>query len=119
MKSVKFIPSVCKGENPQWSGYIELRPHTFEEKFEWMEALGLSFKDDGTIETADLGKVNSIKAIRTLVKLSQKHYLSCELKHVSGAEVKSFDDAQYVEELHPVLPEVANFLMSGIKLGNG
>jgi hypothetical protein len=52
-----------------------------------------------------------------MVKISKKFYQEVSLKS-ADEEVKSFDEMQYVEDLHQVLIEVATKMMNGFKLGN-
>lgn len=117
MRSVDYVPSICKGENPAWKGSIKLRPPTFDEKYEYLENLGLNIDEQGAVKSETLEK---IKSIRKLVSLSQKHYLEVSLERVSdSAKFVSFDDMQYEDDLHGVLAEVASLLVQGFRVGNG
>ena len=118
MKSVVFIPSICKGDEALFSGEVELRLPTFDEKFEYLEKTGIEFDDGGLVEVGTTP--NKIKFIREIVKLSEKHYIRVSLKDLnSNEEFKSFEDLQYCTEAHPLLMEVATALLNGFKLGNG
>lgn len=117
MKTVNYVPSVCQGDAATWKGSILLRLPTFEEKFEYIEKMGINVDKDGDVES---DKMTQVKSIRSLVKLSSAHYLEVNLSKLDGSEdVKSYDDMQYVEELHAVLIEIASKILNGFKVGNG
>lgn len=117
MKTINYVPSVCKGDSPEWEGVITLRAPTFDEKYEYLEKLAdLDVTPDGVVMSNALERV---KSIRKLVAMSAKHYLSIGLKRKSdGFEVKTFEDMQYEDELHGVMAEVGSLLVSGFKAGN-
>jgi hypothetical protein len=117
MKTIKIVPTVCKGEDATWEGSVTLRMPTFDEKFDYLEKLQVSVSEDGTVEGSQNQK---LKSIREMVRLSKEHYLEVDLKSkVSKEEIKSFDDMQYVEELHGALVEIAGMMLNGFKVGNG
>lgn len=118
MKSVKIVPNVCKGEAAKWSGYVVMRVPTFDEKFEYIENIGVSMKEDGTMDSD--GSSNRISQVRKMVSLSQKHYMEVSLENKeTGEKVASFEEMQYVEDLHGSLVEISGMMASGFRLGNG
>lgn len=118
MKTIKLIPSVCKGEGAKWSGHIVMRLPTFDEKFEYMENLGVQVGDDGAVVESE-SATSRLKQVRRMVECSKKHYQEVSLENKeTGEKVDSLDDMLYVDELHKVLVEVAGMLISGFKLGN-
>lgn len=117
MKTVKYIPEGCKGENPKFSGSVELSPISFDQKFEYLETLGIDVDDDGAVVTGKTGQ--KLKAVRQLVKASEKHYVSVSLKKLSsGEEITSFEQMSHDDECHLMLIEIANYVIGGIKPGN-
>lgn len=117
MKTIKIVPTVCKGDDATWEGSVTLRLPTFDEKFDYVERLQVTVKDDGTVEG---DQVQKLKSVREMVKISKDHYIEVALKSkATGEDVKSFDDMQYVEELHGTLVEIAGMLLNGFKVGNG
>lgn len=105
MKTSKYVPSVCKGDNPQWAGHIILKELDFDTKCDIME------KVEG---------LTGIKQVRELVKSTKDLYLEVSLKHVSGEECKSFQDISETQALHGVLKDVAMYiLLDREDLGNG
>ena len=116
MKTVKYVPEACKGENPQFSGDVEIVLPTFDEKYEYFEQSGLEVNDAGEIQSANT--LTKLKAMRNLVKMSQKHYKTVSLKKISGEDIKSYDDMQYDSDCHPIMIDVATKLLNGFKLGN-
>ena len=115
MKTIKYVPSVCKGDAPKWQGSIELRLPTFDEKFDYIESMELGVNADGDVDSSSMHKVRSI---RKLVKMSEKHYISVALKSSDGVEIKSFEDMQYEDDMHTVLAEVSGLMLNGFKVGN-
>jgi hypothetical protein len=117
MKTIKIVPTVCKGDNATWEGGVTLRLPTFDEKFDYIERLQVTVSDDGTVEG---NQVQRLKSVREMVKISKDHYQEVNLKSKkTGEEVKSFDEMQYVEDLHPTMVEIAGMLLNGFKVGNG
>jgi hypothetical protein len=117
MRSIKYIPEICKGESPKFSGDITVKAFTFDEKFEYIQSLDVDVSSDGSV---NVGNSNNIEKTRRMVKLSQKYYISVDLKNnATGEEIKSFEDMSYCEELHECLIEIAAKMLSGFKLGNG
>tara|TARA_R110000868_G_scaffold132464_1_gene343568 strand:- start:7 stop:357 length:351 start_codon:yes stop_codon:yes gene_type:complete len=116
VKTIKIIPEICKGEAAKWSGFVVLKMPSFDERYELFENLNIKVGEDGQ---AEVSKNDGIKTMRDMVKMSKKLYVELELKHVDGEEIKSFDDMQYCEDLHPVMIEVASKMMHGFKVGNG
>lgn len=118
MKTVNIVPSLCKGKAAKWEGSVTLRLPTFDERYEYIEALNVKATEDGTVESMPLS--SQLASIREMVKLSQKHYVSIDLKNKETLEeIKSFDDMQYIEDLHVVMIEVATMIIKGFKVGNG
>ena len=116
MKTLKIVPSICKGKAAKWEGSVTLRLPSFDEKFEYIERLSMEVDGEGNIQAS---QAKQIASVREMVKISKKHYELVELKSKDGEEVKSFEEMQYVEELHGVLIEVAGMLLNGFKVGNG
>lgn len=116
MKTIKIVPSVCSELESKWSGHVTLKPLSFDDRYELFENLSIGFNDDGDV---DLAKTDRIKTMRKMVKASEKLYVEVDLKHTDGTEVKSFEEMQYIDDLHPVLVEVATKMINGFKVGNG
>lgn len=117
MKTVNIVPSICKGKAAKWEGSVTLRLPTFDERYEYIESLNIKATDEGEIETMTTAK--QIASVREMVKVSKKHYVTIDLKHKeSGEEIKSFEEMQYVEDLHAVMIELATMLLRGFKVGN-
>jgi hypothetical protein len=118
VKTVKIVPSVCKVSDAKWSGYVVMRLPTFDEKFDYIESLNVEMGKDGEVE--GVSTMDRIKQIRKLVSASQKHYSEvCLENKETGEKVSSFDEMQYVDDLHAVMAEIAGKLVDGFKVGNG
>lgn len=115
MKTIKIVPSICKGKAAKWEGSVTLRLPSFDEKFEYIERLSMEVDGEGNIQAS---QAKQIASVREMVKISQKHYESVDLKSKDGEHVTSFDDMQYVEDLHAALIEIAGMMLNGFKVGN-
>lgn len=114
MKTVKFVPEICKGEEKLFEGDITLRAVTFDERCDYMEKVGLDVAEDGKVETLK-GK---LQMIRRLVSLSKAHYEAVNLVKVSTGETyTSFDDLTVDQEAYPILNEVGTWLINGLSMG--
>lgn len=118
MASVKFVPSVCKGDSPSFEGFVTLRMPNFDEKYGFIEDLDLELNDDGTVQ--NVGGKAGLSMIRRAVKSSKTFYQHVELKHTaSGVEYKTFDDLSCDDKAHSILIEIATAIMGGLSMGNG
>jgi len=115
MKTINYVPSICKEPDSKWSGDIVLRLLTFDEKCEYIDQVQDMIEKFGALEPDK----KNMKMARIMVQMSAPHYVSCSLKRADGLEVKSFDDMQYIEELHSVMVEVSGAMAQGFKVGNG
>ena len=115
MKTVKYVPEICKLEGSGWSGFITLKLPTFDQKCEYIDQIQQLMEDYAAMDEVK----KNMKVARAMVKMSAEHYESCEMVHSDGASVKSFDDMQYIEGLHGTLVEVSGLMAQGFKVGNG
>lgn len=116
MRTVKYVPEACKGEEKVFEGNLEIRLPTFDEKFEYLESLGMNLDD-----AEDLTKVSKLallKSIRAMVRLSKPHYVAVNLKKIQSGEVyKTYDDLSTDPDAHGILTEVASKMLEGFSLG--
>jgi len=116
VKTVTFVPSLCKGENPKMSGEVVLRLPTFNERMRYMKESGFKLSEKGEVE---MGAANEkLDFLAKLVEISAGHYVSVSLKNSKGEEIKSYEDMQYDEECSTVLMEIGGLLLNGFKMGN-
>jgi hypothetical protein len=117
VRSIKYVPEACKGESPKFSGEVELRVPSYDEKLEMFELSGMEFNSNGKVELSSTSC--NIKILRAMIKHSEKFYQSVSLKKLSsGQELKSFEDLQYDSDGPSVLIEIASSLGKGFDLGN-
>lgn len=116
MKTVKYVPKNCQGDKPTFSGFVELRLPTFDERCEFIESSNVGMTDDGKVDLGDISK--RVRMIRQMVKLSEKHYVTVDLtKIATGEQLKSFEDLQYDANANAILIEISEYLIEGL-LGN-
>lgn len=122
MKTVNFIPKAClelEGIAPEFSGSIELRVPNYTERNMLKRLMMKAFIKDGELNT-DIAKADVIALMEKtaeLVEESKNFYVSVNIKHVSGAEFKSFEDLGYDPKCESILQECAQELANGISLG--
>lgn len=115
MKTISYVPSICKEPESKWSGEIVLRLLTFDEKCEYIDQV----QDMMEKFSALAPDKKNMKMARVMVQMSKPHYVSCKLKRADGLEISSFDEMQYEEDLHNVMVEVSGLMAQGFKVGNG
>lgn len=118
MKTVNFVPECCKGDDASFEGSITLRKPTFDERMDFLEKIDDDIVDDSG--NVSKGKISGkLKMLRSLVKESQKYYVAIVLKHKeSGEAINSFEDLAAESDAAPILIEVANYFIKGLKVGN-
>jgi hypothetical protein len=95
----EFVPSLCKGENPQFKGSITLSKPSFDEKYQYLEEMG--YDEDN--------KPNTMKMLRMMVRHSEKHYVKIDLQK-GDKKITKFEQLSYDDDCHPILIEVAGRL---------
>lgn len=117
MASVKFVPSVCKGESPSFEGFVTMKMPNFDEKYGFIEDLDIELDEEGKVAMGNAKK--GLSMIRKAVRASKSFYQHVELKHLeSGKTFGSFDDLSSDDKAHVILIEVATALMAGLPMGN-
>lgn len=117
-KTIQFVPAVCKGETPTFSGSVTLKKMTFDEKYKVLENCGVE------VEEGEGGKTNvktpagsqMFKTIRAMVAASKPAYVSVDLTRMAdGAKFTSFDDLDTDGECDGVLAEIGQAWFMGFK----
>lgn len=116
MKTVTFVPTVCKGEDALFEGSLVLKMPTFDQKYELFELAGMKVSEKGEMQ---MDTVEKMRMMRMLVKHTQPYYETVSIKKKDGGEeFKSFEDLQYDQDAHAILIEVGTAILNGFKLGN-
>lgn len=116
MKTVKYVPAACKGEEATFEGHLELRPVTFDEKYSYIEDLGLQMDDTGKVELGDT--LNRMRLMRKMAAISKSHYVAVSLKKKSNGETyENFDELSSDNDAHGIIMEVGNLMLEGFSLG--
>lgn len=112
MKTFKYVPDVCKGDDALWQGSVTLKMPTFDEKCEIIESI--DFK------TGEQSVKENIALTRQLVKISERFYAEVDLSMKDGsASAKSYQDMQEEHQLHGALVAIGSLIFEKINLGNG
>lgn len=112
---VKFIPSVCTDKEKSkatFSGHIDMKVPTFDERYQFIEDCGIDVMDDGGVEK----KGSNFSIIRNMVKASAKFYKSVSLTRLSdGKKFESFDELSMDPECDVILIEAAKEVRQGFR----
>lgn len=120
---IEYTPEVCRDHKKiidevetevkaTFSGHITLRVPTFDERYEAMEAIGVTVSTKGEIDVQN----SALKLIREMVRASKKFYISVDLKRLSdGKEFKSLEDLEFDSSCDAILLEVAREVKTGFK----
>lgn len=108
MNELKYVPQACQGESPLMTGSVTLKVPTFDERYAFLEEVGIEFNEKGEIKMA----AGSLSVLRKMVKASEKFYVKVELQK---GEVKfnSFSEMQTDPAFDQVLIEIAGMVRSG------
>jgi hypothetical protein len=116
---MKFEPSACRAkevngvtELAMFSGTVTLKVPNFDERYQFIEDCGVNVADSGGVEK----KSSNFSILRSMVKNSEKFYISVELKKLStGAEYNSFESLTYDPDCDSILMEVASEIRGGFR----
>jgi hypothetical protein len=98
-----------------FTGHIMVEVPKYIERLQYIKDMKLSVGDSGEVK----GDVGNIDQAIKVVEIAKKHIKEVALTVVStGQEVKSLEDLEYSFEGSQLMNEVANLVLSGIKLGN-
>ena len=115
MQTTNYVPEICKDQASGWTGSITMRKLCFDEKCDFIDKV-----QDYTSSLKDLEEsARNFKCARYLVSLSKDKYVSCTLNKGDELSASSFEEMQFIDELHGTLIEVAGGILQGFKLGNG
>ena len=108
-----YKPKACQGDDAKVIGQLTIRVPSVVQKYDYMDKCGIEVGMDGQV---DMAKMNTIRFIKTLIELSEDHYVSIELKKkVGGATVTTWDELIHDPDCEPVVNEVATALISGFR----
>ena len=109
-----YVPRVCKGDEPTFSGEIVMRVPSYEERIDIM-------LESGTVDLADdhaKSKRDMLSMTRKLVVSSYPFYVKVDLTHIKTKKhFKSVDDLKYSAKTAEILNEVATWLLTADLLG--
>jgi len=116
---IKFIPSICKGKSPKYSGHVMVKMPTFDERYRFMGSCGFKMDqgEDGKFMVSG-DPMSNIESLRQLVLSSKDFYAEVHIKrNTDGELIESFDMLQLDPDCDPLLIEVATGLMTGFRAG--
>ena len=92
-----------------WTGFVVMKHIPYDAKWDYLEEFG----DISKLEGKD-----QIKAIRSMVKLSEQYYVEVALVHADGSKVSSFEEMKHVPEFHNWIMNLGMRVFNG-NVGNG
>lgn len=107
-----YNPKVCKVPDAKVTGSVTLKVPSVIQKYDYMDKCGIDVNTEGEV---DMAKMNTIRFIKTLVELSEDHYVKIDLKKKSGESVDSWDKLIHDHDCEPIVNEVATALISGFQ----
>jgi hypothetical protein len=110
----KYVPKQCQGENPTFTGELELRVPTNIDLWEMFEELGLEIGgEEGKIVLAESS--GKMKQMARMARATLPFYHSVNLVKVSdGTKLASVEDLLHDRDAQAVLAEVAGVIFSGM-----
>jgi len=110
---LEYTPKACQGDDATLSGSVTIKLPSVIQKYDYIDKCGLNVSAEGEVNMASL---NTIRFIKTLIELSEDHYVKIDLKKKSnGASVTTWDDLIHDPECAPVANEVATALIGGFR----
>jgi len=110
---LEYTPKACQGNDAKVLGSITLKIPSVIQKYDYMDKCGIDVNAEGEV---DMAKLNTIRFIKTLVELSEDHYVKIDLKKkVGGAQVTSWDELIHDPDCEPIVNEIATALISGFR----
>lgn len=104
-----ITPKACEGEKALIRGTVTIKLPSILEKYEYLEQFGLKVNGEGKIDFASL---DSMKMIKHLIAMSEKHYKSIDL--VKGNDkIDSWDKFIHEPACESVAIEVGVGLVKG------
>lgn len=98
---------------PTFKGRIVLRRPKFDERYEFVEQIGISIDKEGEVQMEQ----QELKMLRRMVAESEKYYELVELERLSdGEKFENFEDLSVDIDANEILIEVATFMMHGRKV---
>lgn len=108
--NISYVPEICKGENPQYTGSIVLRLPSSDERIDYLADSGFNLSDPRSKE--------NLKATSYLMKKVYDHIVKVDMKRTSdGKKLATLEDLRFEEGLFPTLITMANEIMSGFTVG--
>jgi len=107
-----YKPRACQEAEAKVTGQLTIRVPSVVQKYDYMDKCGIEVGIDGQV---DMAKMNTIRFIKTLIELSEDHYVAIDLKKVNGATVTTWDELIHDPDCEPVVNEVATALISGFR----
>jgi hypothetical protein len=117
MKTFKFVPSLCKGEDKKLNGYLMLKVPNFSERMDLQDMRSSQSIEDGKIVQE---KIPVMQMIRKIVAYLKPFFIEIKLSSLDGSKViASYDEMTEDENCHGILIEIAGQYATGLPLGNG
>ena len=111
MKEVVYTPKACSKEGAVVNGSVKIKIPSLVERYEYISQVGFKTNSDGTLDN----NLESLKSVAQMVKLSQPHYVSVDIKKTDGTELKSYDDLVNDPDCDEIVIEVAGMLLNGFR----
>lgn len=114
MKDYVYKPEV--NADSEFSGEVKIKIPSYKERLKIIKEMNFSFNSDGSLNTSNSS--SQIDIASNFVDIVEKHVEEVKVKlNESDEEFNSIDDLGYCEEGTVLINELANLVISGIRLG--
>lgn len=111
MREVEYEPKACSKEGSEIKGKVKIRVPNMIERYEYIAQVGFKANGAGELEANS----ESLRSIAQMVKMSESHYVSVDLKKLDGTEIKSYAAMLDDPDCDEIMIEVAGMLLNGFK----
>lgn len=110
---VNYTPKSCQEAGAKVTGTLTLKVPSVIQKYDYMDKCGIEVSAENA--EVDIAKLNTLRFLRTLVELSEDHYVKIDLKKKSGEAVGTWEQLIHDPDCAPIVNEVATALISGFQ----
>ncbi len=114
MKQFSYKPQLQKDDKPVFSGEVVIQLPRYAERMMLLKSINFKASGDGKVDFAG----DQIDSLVRMIGIAEKHVLSVNVTRVEdGYEFKSIEDLEYDKDGSELINEIANVVISGVKMG--
>ncbi len=114
MKQFSYQPQLQKDEKLVFEGEVVINLPKYSERLALLKSLNFKTSNDGKVEASS----DQIDSMIKMIEIASKHVASVKVRRIDdGYEFNSIDELEYDKEGSELINEIANVIMSGVKMG--